>query len=156
MKKFNKKNVPIVVCSVVLIVILFLFTNKMYYYVDDFVEPVTYKIRINKITRVLHNNIYHSCSAGDCDGTTTKCSVKLTEDEYEKIMTLWDNKKALSPILEWFCEDTKVLYDSFKESHYDSIEDYNKADLDSDGKISHREIANEDLNMVINGIWENY
>ena len=88
MKIFNKKNVPIVVCSVVLIVILFLFTNKMYYYVDDFVEPVTYKIRINKITRVLHNNIYHSCSAVGCDGTTTKCSVKLTEDEYEKIMTI--------------------------------------------------------------------
>ena len=91
------------------------------------------------------------CSAVDCETTVTKCSVKLTNDEYEKIMLIWDNKRDLSPILNRICKNDSVMYESFEESTISDKTKYEKVDTNSDGKISNREFANNWLNIVIEG-----
>ena len=149
----KKKTIIIVVFIIAFIaafIAVYITTNKMYSYRDYF-PGVTYKIRINKITKVLYGNFYHSCSAADCEGTTYKYkySVKLTNDEYKKIMMIWNDKKSLSPILESLCENDKVFYSSFENSFEDSIEDYNKMYTNSDGKITSREFADNWLDIVI-------
>ena len=68
----------------------------MYTYTENYIPQGTYKIKINKINKVLNGSFYHSCSAIDCDSSTYKCSIKLTKDEYEKIMKLWNNKMVPS------------------------------------------------------------
>lgn len=150
----GKKVLMILVLVIIIILILF-FTIQMYTYTDQHAPSVTYKIRINKITKTLNGKFYHSCSAADCDSTTYKYSIKLTKDEYKKIMKLWDDKESLSPILESLCEDDEIFYKSFEDSREESQEDYNKLDLNSDGKITSREFANQWLSDVINEI-ENY
>lgn len=144
------KGLLIILVLVIIIMLIFFFTIQMYTYTDQYAPSVTYKIRINKITKTLKGKFYHSCSAADCDSTTYKYSIKLTKDEYKKIMKLWDDKESLSPILESLCENDKIFYKSFEDSHEESLEDYNKMDLNSDDKITSREFANQWLNDVIN------
>lgn len=144
-----KKKIIIIVVIVMAFIAFFVSTNKMYTYRAYPFPGVTYRIRINKITKVVHGYFYHSCSAADCEGKKYKYSVKLTNDEYKKIMKLWNDKDSISPILESICEDDKVFYSSFEDSHEDSIEEYNKMDTNSDGKITSREFANNWLDIVI-------
>lgn len=151
MKKVLKgKGFLIILVLVIIIMLILFFTIQMYTYTDQHAPSVTYKIRINKITKTLNGKFYHSCSAVDCDSTAYKYFIKLTKDEYKKIMKLWDDKESLSPILESLCKNDEIFYKSFEDSSEESIEDYNKLDLNSDGKITSREFANQWLIDVIN------
>ena len=148
MKKLNM----IIVFLAITLMVIFLCPLKMYKYTEDYIPPVTYEIKVNKVTKVLTGTFYHSCSVVDCDGSTYKCSMKLTNDEYKKIMKLWNDKKALSPILESLCENEKILYQSYKDykdKFDESVDDYNTMDLNNDGKITSREFANQWLIEVI-------
>lgn len=149
-KVLKRKSVLIIVILVIIIMLIFFLPIKRYTYTEHYIPPVTYKIRINKITKILNGEFYHSCSAVDCNSSTYKYSIKLTKDEYEKIMKLWNEKETLSPILESLCENDKIFYKSFEDSYEDSVEDYNKLDLNSDGKITSRELGNQMLIDAIN------
>lgn len=126
----------------------------MYTYNDGYAPGETYKIRINKITKVMHGKFKHQCSTVDNCDKTYRYSVKLTKDEYKKVMKLWNNKKTLSPILESICENNKVLAKSCEEwekEFYGDLEECKEFDLNSDGKITSREFGDVSLGYALEG-----
>ena len=148
MKKiFKKRNVLITI--ILILLIIFLFPIKMYTYEDHTIPGNKYKIKLNTITKELKGEFHHYCSFEDCETSIYKYSITLTKDEYKKIMKLWNDKEMLSSILETLCENDKIFYNSFEDSREENLEDYNKLDLNSDGKITSREFGNRWLDYAI-------
>ena len=146
----KKRYIFCLLLIVVVVLGILFFSEKGYSYSDNYAPLTNYKIKINNFTKVMEGEFYHSCSTKDCNNKTNKYSIKLTNDEYKKIMKLWNDKETLSPILEELCKDDKVFYESFVDSYEFSQTDYNKMDKNSDGKITSREFANQMLIDVLN------
>lgn len=122
---------------------------KDFSYEDNFIPPTIYKLKLNSGTKELTGTIHNTCSYTNCNGRKYECSVTFDDTEYEKIMILWEDKEAIAPILDSFCKDGEVLYESFEEADEKDIDIYNRMDANSDGKITYREFANDWLNDVV-------
>ena len=142
----------IILIILLILAILYGISIKHYFYSNDNAPLTKYKVSINTLTKKMKGEFYHSCSAVNCLNSTKKYSITLTEDEYKKIIKLWKDKETLSQSFEGLCADDKVFYKSFEDSREDSIEDYKKLDLNSDGIITSREFANQMLIDAINEI----
>lgn len=146
MKIIKGKKILVVIILAIIIMLFWFIPMKRFNYSDEYGD---YKVRINTITKVLYASFYHSCSYVDCFGSRNRYFIKLTEDEYKKIMKLWNEKEKLLLIFGHLCENDKVFYESFEKSYEDSIEDYNKLDLNLDGVVTNREYGNWWLNLYI-------
>lgn len=144
----KKKLLIIISLVIILILIIYLCTFKTYSYNDHTIPSTTYKIRLNKITKTVNGTFIHTSSAVEGKDTVYKYSVKLTNDEYKKIMKIWKDKDSLSPILETICENDKIFYNSIEDSYEDNKDEYNKMDANSDGKVTSREYADNWLNIT--------
>ena len=134
---------------IIIYIVLLCVPGKKYTYTELHFPPTTYEMEIKPIVRVLKGTFFDSCSAVNCEGSTESCFIFLTRNEYKNIMKLWDDKDILSPILQTLCENDEIFYQSYKES-LESLDDYTKMDLNSDGKITSREFANQWLNEAVN------
>ena len=143
-------GIILIVIAIVLTILVF---NKgeiyKYTYDDNDIPGSEYIVELSSASRKLNITVKNFCSAIDCDTKVTECSITLTKDEYNKVMSIWDDKENVSPILEKICGDDKVFYRSFEYSYMDDINEYRKIDADSDGKVTYREFANKWLDDVI-------
>ena len=134
---------------IIIYIVLLCVPGKKYTYTELHFPPTTYEMEIKPIVKVLKGTFFDSCSFNNCEGSTESCFIFLTRNEYKNIMKLWDDKDILSPILRTLCENDEIFYQSYKES-LESLDDYTKMDLNSDGKITSREFANQWLNEAVN------
>jgi uncharacterized protein YxeA len=153
----KRKKIIIYIISIIVVVAIvvgvIVVTNNSdilsYEYRDYYVPGETYNITLNKKTKKLHGEFYHASSALGENGRKYKYTVTLTNEEYENIMKLWNDKETISPILESICEDDKIMYQSFENSYEENKEEYDQMDSNGDGKITSREFANKWLKGAI-------
>lgn len=139
-----KKSIFIVVITFCIVLFFYFCINLSTWYYEDYEPGSNYRVRINKISKKMIINSSHYCSYVGCKTTKTKCKIRLTNDEYHKIVVLWKNKKDLIPQLETLCENEKIMINNFEEAedYYISKEEYKNMDVNNDGAVSSREFAN--------------
>ena len=161
-KKFKRmkkelliKNTLKIMFLLVLIIIIFLLSNKMYTYTDNLGSGFTSKIRINKITKVLYGKFYIDCKNKNCIPEYYKYSLKLTNKEYKNIKRLWKDKHNLSLALFYLRDKDETHYKSYNDykdevAELADIEHYKAMDSNSDGKVTSREFADQFMIDILN------
>lgn len=120
-----------------------------YEYTENYIPPVTYKIKLSFSTGELYVYEYHSCSAVDCDGDSFENAVFLTDQELEKISIITKennyDKEYLSSALSSLVRDT----DEMAQIDDALWEYYKDCDFNDDGVVTYREFGNNYLDMII-------
>lgn len=148
----KKKWILIVIFIVIIIFIFFFKQTKKFEYTNNIIPPTTYLVKINKYLfyKELIVEEYQSCSAVDCDGTTKKNKIILTDDEYEKIVNIMNKDTYGNDIWDLIyraianlSEDDSIMWN---ESDYGyELEE----DLNQDGKVTGREFGNYILDSIL-------
>ena len=132
-----------IISCVLFLVLKFLYKDNVesFTYNDGGIPSTIYKINISRKHKTVTAEFEHTCSAKDCPSIINKCDIKLTDDEYNKIMRILGKKDIISPVIEDICNNDKVFYESLEDSYEDSTT-FNKMDTNKDGKVTYREFGN--------------
>ena len=107
MKKYIVYKIFFIVVGVIVLFSILLFvTSKRFNFDDGYAPGNYYHISINKPTKIVYGYIDEIGSCEDCSNSKKRCVGKVTNDQYEKILKIWNSKNAteLDVVFYLICE----------------------------------------------------
>ncbi len=156
----KKKSIIISVSIVIIIAVVGIFFIALssksknagvfeFSYSDDHIPPSEFQIRVNYDSKELYVHEEHSCSAVDCSENKSDNTIKLTDEEMEKISKITEDdfdRSYLTDALSSLAHDSEVMAKK-DDSSWDDM--YKDADQDGDGVVTNREFGNMYLDILL-------
>lgn len=140
------KKIILILISVILIIGLGIYFSCIRIsYTTTHIPPITYHIKINKLTKTMSVREYNSCKDSSCNKMDVENKVKLTDEEYKIIKEKNKTSQNLEKLAACLSDLAKgdSVFMTKDQTEYDIMQD-----LNNDGKVTYREKALHILNDI--------
>ena len=124
-------------------------------YIQGGAPGANYSVKINKLTKTIHTKEEHGDSTVGGKGSYSENNIKLTDDEYKKVIKILIFKGAIFPFTQSREYLAEALCDISKgDEMFAEIENgkngyLSEDDINNDGKVTHREFGDTWLDAIL-------
>lgn len=146
--------------KIILVLVIFLLIWIFIYpisinYIQGGAPGGSYSVKLNKLTKTIYTKEVHGDSTVGGEGGFSENSIKLTDNEYKKVIKILIFKGAIFPftqnreyLAEALCDISKGD-EIFAEIENGKNGYLSKDDMNNDGKVTHREFGDSWLDTIL-------